>query len=126
MPAALVHPNVVLHMLHAGHRLRNLLGKSPFVAAVCGTRKRDLLIANPHLDLRGIDERIVREPVADILADAVVGSCLILRAAASPLIHFTPPLRFIITEPGRHLIACLVPPTAFAAPTVILLPGAAG
>src|SRR5690606_42120497 len=59
----------------------DLLGESPRFAllrtAVHGARERDLAVLHLHLDLAGVEEGVVGQKVADVLADPLVRTSIV-------------------------------------------------
>jgi len=112
--------HVVLHVAHAGDALGDVLGPAPGVAVVDRTAQRHLAVVDIDVDLRGIDVGVIRQPVVDVLLDALVGAPVAFRAAAA-IVLLPTLLRTAIAEPRRDLVggaleesAVLLPPTAAA------------
>jgi hypothetical protein len=72
-------------VLDARDVLDAVLGMTLVPAAVHRPGQRHLAVADHHLDLRGVDMRVVGQAVADILADALVGTGIADRTAATVL-----------------------------------------
>ena len=85
MPCLLLNPQIVLHVPDAGDLLRDVLGPPLGLTAVDGAGQRHLAGRHAHLDLGGIDEGIVAQPIVHILADAVVRAGIAFRATAPML-----------------------------------------
>ena len=76
---------VVLHVRHAADRLGDVLGPPPGVAPVDRAGQRHLAALDPDLDVRGVDVPVVRQPVADLLADPLVAPRRPPRPEATPV-----------------------------------------
>jgi hypothetical protein len=100
---------VVLDVGDAGHPLGNVLGPPPRLAAVHRARERHLAAADADLDVGGVDVRVVGQPVADVLLDALVGAPVALGPAAAVVDLTAAPLGLLVAEPGRDLVRGAVP-----------------
>lgn len=73
---------VVLNMRDARGHLREILGAMLEATAGDRPRQEDLASLHLHLDVRGIDEAVLRQALADILVDALVRTLVALGATA--------------------------------------------
>src|SRR3954447_2331290 len=121
---ALANAEVVLHVSDAAHALGDVFRPPPGLAAVHRAGQSDLTVRDIHLDLGGVNSRIVREAIADVLADAVVRAgvafrpppAMVLSAlVALPRILLTPARSLICAEPRRDLVRRAIPEAALAA-----------
>ena len=79
-------------------------------AAVDRAGERHLAVLHPHLDLGGVDMRILGEAVVHVLQDAGIGALIAARAAAAMLaglahVPVAAALGVLVAEPGPDLVA---------------------
>src|SRR5690606_23118506 len=67
---------------HAGHVLDDVLRAALLAAILHRAGERDLAVAHLHGDVGRVDHGIVRQAIAHVLGDALVGAAIALRAAA--------------------------------------------
>src|SRR5688572_11487846 len=63
---------IVLNVRHARSEFRQVLGAALEAAARDGAVEGDLAVLYDNLDVRGIDQRVLRQALAHILMDALV------------------------------------------------------
>src|SRR5690606_9006945 len=79
---SLRHPQLVRDVAHAGHVLDDVLRAALLAAILHRAGERDLAVAHLHGDVGRVDHGIVRQAIAHVLGDALVGTAIALRAAA--------------------------------------------
>ena len=116
----LSHAQIVLHMTYPGNILGDIFGQPFGIAAVHMTIQRDFAILHGDIDVGCVDDRIIGQPIAHILADALIGPRVAARTA-SAMHHIaagilgTALTGFFVTKPGGNLIAGPIPQPALAA-----------
>jgi hypothetical protein len=81
-PAAARDPELVLDLLHSGHCVHDVLRQALALAIVDCPGERDLAVLDPHFDLARVDVAVLRQALANILAEALVRPLVALRTAA--------------------------------------------
>src|SRR5207237_5052292 len=79
---ALVHLELVVHVLHAGAPLDDVLGRALLLTVFDLAGERDFAVVDLNLDLAGIDLGMAEQLFAHVLANAIVGALVTLRPAA--------------------------------------------
>src|SRR5687767_13546206 len=90
------------HILDAANPLGDILGAALLFTARNRAAQHHLAIADLHRDLGCVEHRIVRHAVADLFTHAIVGSLVILGAAAGILGART----LIVAPVAATLAAC--------------------
>jgi hypothetical protein len=129
----LIDAEIVLHVRDAAHALGDVFRPPLSLAAVHRAGQGDLTVRDSHLDLGGVNPRIVGQAVADVLADMLIRTTIAFRSApamvlgalvALPGILLTPARRLIGAEPRRDLVRGAIPEAPLAAvarhPTVLV------
>src|SRR5829696_1877549 len=110
---ALTDAQVVLHVRDAAHALGDVFRPPLSLAAVHRAGQGDLTVRDSHLDLGGVNPRIVGQAIAEVLADTLIRTGIAFRSApatvlgalvALPRILLTPAGRLIGAEPRRDLV----------------------
>src|SRR5215207_149209 len=130
---ALTDAEVVLHVSDAAHALGDVFRPPLNLPAVHRAGQGDLTVRDSHLDLGGVNPRIVGQAIADVLADTLIRTDIAFRSApamvlgalvALPGILLTPARRLIGAEPRRDLVRATIPEATLAAiarhPTVLV------
>src|SRR6266542_1262597 len=121
---------LVVDLAHPGDGVDDVLGQALVGPAADRALERDLAVHHAYLDLAGVEIAVLGEPLADVLADPLVGALVALRSAAR--VRATRPRRILawrlgavthrtvaghrprpLTTPPRLAPAVFVPPRAF-------------
>src|SRR5690606_2767882 len=73
------HADVVLHVAHTTATVGKVFGAVLHPAVLDGALQRDLPTADPHLDVTGIDVRVMGQPLAQVFVDPCIRTGVVPR-----------------------------------------------